>query len=831
MSSPSVQKSFNSSDSLSQEDLDFMATEIKVHFVFLSLTKAQISISYAGTKIIKNKGWTIYFSLSSPFIPHLFRPNRYRLQKNTCWNRENCISVSHIEGHLYKLEPVTEWLTPGSSLTCAIHALPIKLWTRFIVFPNWYIAANGLNPRMINDTANEDLHFVSSTETWNRNRASDSVVNVPDLGHAPLLVIPTPDIITTNESSRKVTVGKEWTVSGDDRLQNEVNFLSGELGLRTSSFNTKSKAILLILKRSSDVPEQFSVTANELYSLEVDASRELITITGEAPTGVFYGVQTLLALIKDSGEVPQVSIKDSPRFSYRGLMVDVARNFKTKQEIFKLLDAMAMYKMNKFYFHLSDSEAWRLKIPGIDELTTIGSKRCHDLQEKRCIMSQLGSGPDTSTSGTGYYTTEDYREILRHATARHIQVIPEFDSPGHSHAAIKSMIARHDRLMQQENEKDAKMFLLTDPEDNSRYITIQGFTVDAVNPCIYSTYQFFDYLLSTLSRLHGDIQPLTLYHFGGDEVPEGVWEDSPECLNYALKGNFTITKRVLMEHFIRNLSRVTQKYGLDIGGWSDAFSSRPRDSEDEVVLNRTTVGNKNVVAYFWGVDREHQTITSLLKEGYKVVISHPKYFYLDHSPEPDFDERGLNWAERFTDIRKTFGYSTLDDQNIMGLEGAMWGELVRTAGQMHGMIFPRLLALAERAWHKASWENLEGEERDRKFDEDWVKFANTLGYRELGRLDKMGVAYRVPPPVARIVCKAVCNRLHVTPTLPGLKVEYSTNDGLTWNDVTAETKVNEEIQLRTRSADQNRFSRVIKLQPLQVQKGNHAGNNKEKGQS
>ncbi|KAJ7372788.1 hypothetical protein OS493_016707 [Desmophyllum pertusum] len=150
----------------------------------------------------------------------------------------------------------------------------------------------------------------------------------------------------------------------------------------------------------------------------------------------------------------------------------------------------------------------------------------------------------------------------------------------------------------------------------------------------------------------------------------------------------------------------------------------------------------------------------------------------------------------------------------------MWGELVRTADQMNGMIFPRLLALAERAWHKASWEDLEGGERNKEIGEDWVKFANTLGYRELGRLDKMGMAYRVPPPIARVICKeAVCNKLHVTTELPGLKVEFSTDDGLTWNDITAETEVNGDIKLRTRSADQNRFSRVIRLDRTHWRKG------------
>lgn len=112
-------------------------------------------------------------------------------------------------------------------------------------------------------------------------------------------------------------------------------------------------------------------SSSEAYQLTVDATEELITITGTGNAGVFYGIQTLLALMDDQGFVPQVSIRDSPRFPYRGLMVDVARNFQSKQEIIKLLDVMAMYKMNKLHFHLSDNEGWRLEIPGIEELTLV----------------------------------------------------------------------------------------------------------------------------------------------------------------------------------------------------------------------------------------------------------------------------------------------------------------------------------------------------------------------------------------------------------------------------------------------------------------------------
>lgn len=151
-------------------------------------------------------------------------------------------------------------------------------------------------------------------------------------------------------------------------------FFLDNLGLKVSpSFDPSSKTILLTLAPTALQSDQdrFSSTANDSYSLEIDDSKELISITGQGASGVFYGIQTLLALVNESGQITAVSIKDSPRFSYRGFMVDVARNFQSKQEIMKVLDVMAMYKMNKFHFHLSDSEGWRLEIPGLEELTTV----------------------------------------------------------------------------------------------------------------------------------------------------------------------------------------------------------------------------------------------------------------------------------------------------------------------------------------------------------------------------------------------------------------------------------------------------------------------------
>lgn len=148
---------------------------------------------------------------------------------------------------------------------------------------------------------------------------------------------------------------------------------------KSLSDSTNRKVIKLalgkvLLEMPEDTQQLSNPSSNESYQLEVNVSEELIKITGTEKAGVFYGVQTLLALMDDKGLVPQVSIKDSPRYSYRGLMLDVVRNFQPKGEVMKLLDVMAVYKMNKFHFHLSDNEGWRLEIPGLEELTSV-SKR------------------------------------------------------------------------------------------------------------------------------------------------------------------------------------------------------------------------------------------------------------------------------------------------------------------------------------------------------------------------------------------------------------------------------------------------------------------------
>ena len=168
--------------------------------------------------------------------------------------------------------------------------------------------------------------------------------------------------------------------------------------------------------------------------------------------GIFYGIQSLRQLLpltaKGTASIPAITVKDEPRFAFRSFSLDVARNFHSKAQVLRMLDVMAVYKVNTLHLHMSDDEGWRVEIAGLPELTAVGGRRAHGVNELEALQPAYGSGPDVvNTSGSGFYTRADYIEILRFARQRHIKVIPEIEMPGHARAAIKSMDARYDRLM------------------------------------------------------------------------------------------------------------------------------------------------------------------------------------------------------------------------------------------------------------------------------------------------------------------------------------------------------------------------------------------------
>jgi hexosaminidase len=193
---------------------------------------------------------------------------------------------------------------------------------------------------------------------------------------------------------------------------------------------------------------------SEAYEVSIDLAG--IDIVGVDAAGVFYGIQSLRMLLpldayreaRTSINVPAVTMSDAPRFPYRGLHLDVSRNFQPKEAVLRLFDLMALYKLNTFHFHLTDDEGWRLAIDGLPELTEIGGRRGHTTDEREHLIPSYGSGPDPDPAvsyGSGWYSRADFIEMLQYAHERHIEVIPEVDVPGHARAAIVAMKERHRR--------------------------------------------------------------------------------------------------------------------------------------------------------------------------------------------------------------------------------------------------------------------------------------------------------------------------------------------------------------------------------------------------
>jgi len=537
----------------------------------------------------------------------------------------------------------------------------------------------------------------------------------------------------------------------------------------------------------------------EAYSLDIRADGG-IAIVGNSAAGVAHGVQTLRDLLPlpGAGEwaLPELAIVDAPRFGYRGFQLDVARNFHGKETVFKWLDLMARYKLNTFHFHLTDDEGWRLEIAGLPELTSIGAVRGHADRPGLRLQPAYGSGPDPrDPNGSGYFSRADYIEILRYAAARHIEVMPEIEMPGHARAAVQAMQARYQRL-KAAGDKDAGKYLLNDFGDRSVYSSPQMYTDHVIDPGLDSSFTFIEHVVAQIAALHREAGvPLRTIHMGGDELPEGAWEQSPAARARMQKEGLETTAE-LWDYFYDRVDGILRRHGLFTSGWEELASRKTTLDGRRKLIPNPRFTQRGFSAYVWNNTPGAEDLAyRLANAGYDIVLAPVTKMYMDMSYNANPEEPGVDWGAYVEldtvydfvplDIQKTdveaarIGKDRLTDygkRHVRGLEATLFSETLRDPAAIEYLVMPRLLALAERAWAPdPAWATEKDQGRAAVLHRQaWSGFVNALGRRVLPRLDLEGknVAYRIAPP--GLVLED--GRVLANHVLPGIQLRY-TSDG------------------------------------------------------
>lgn len=547
------------------------------------------------------------------------------------------------------------------------------------------------------------------------------------------------------------------------------------------------------------LPERETAVNGEYY--RIDTGNGLINISASTSHGIFNGTQTLLSLLKGQEKpfrLGALSIRDYPDLPYRGQMLDIARNFTTVEHLKKLVDVISSYKLNVLHFHFSDDEGWRLEIPGLEELTSVGARRGHTTDELECLYPGYDGNydPSAATSGNGYYTREEFIDLLRYAAQRHVRVIPEIESPGHARAAIVSMKARYHKYVNTAPEK-ANEYLLSDAQDTSRYVSAQSYTDNVMNVALPSTYRFMEKVIRELIAMYEEAEvPLTTIHLGGDEVPEGVWMGSPVCRTFMDENGMTSAYE-LSEYYITKMADYLQQHHLQFSGWQEVALGHPETTDRH--LNQLAAG-----VYCWNTVPEWEADEipyQIANKGYPVILCNVNNFYLDLAYDAHPYERGLSWAG-YVDESKGFsmlpysiyrssrtdmagnpvdpdiagkGKTTLTasgKEHIQGVQAQLFAETIRDFEWVEYYTFPKILGLVERGWSAfPAWSTLTGEKERQAFNKELGLFYSKVSEKEMPHWASRSINFRLPHP-------GLCikeGQLHASTPIRGGEIRYTTD--------------------------------------------------------
>ena len=399
----------------------------------------------------------------------------------------------------------------------------------------------------------------------------------------------------------------------------------------------------------------------EGYQLDVTPGG--IDLRAGSPDGLFYGMQTLRQLYA-GGEVPCVSIRDNPRFGYRGLHLDVSRHFFSKEEVMKLLDVMSFYKLNTLHMHLTDAGGWRIEIDKYPKLTSETAFRTESDWRKWWDGRDRKYLPEgTPGAYGGYYTKEDIREIVKHAASKHINIIPEIEFPGHSEEVLMAY-----------------------PE-----LSCSGKPYQNGDFCIGNE-KSFTFMEDVLTEVI-DLFPSEYIHVGGDECPKVRWKSCPKCQARikaeGIKGDSKHTaEEYLQSYVISRMEKFVESKGRHIIGWDE-------------ILEGGLAPNATVMSWR-GVDGGIEAA----KQKHNVIMTPNSYLYFDYYQSTDTEHDPLAIGgylplERVYSFEPTAGIPEEYQKYVTGVQANLWTEYIPTFSQVEYMVLPRMDALAEVQWTNA----------------------------------------------------------------------------------------------------------------------------------
>ena len=613
-----------------------------------------------------------------------------------------------------------------------------------------------------------------------------------------------------------------WVIPTPKKLINKNSYRNfpENLKINFGEFSEKSEILLNHLQKGlttqitkSNKNSQINILINnelgkEDYELKIKEDNIYINVSNYG--GLFYAIVSLNQILFNAQEekkgIPLLEINDSPRFVHRGFMLDLSRNFYPKEKILQIIDLMAYYKLNVLDLRLTDDEGWRIEIPGLPELTQVGSKRGFTRDENDRLFPMYGSGSGKKdTHGSGFISRKDFIEILKVAKERNIHVVPQISFPSHARSAIIPMKVRYESFMAKGKVEAANEFRLHDPNDKSKYTSAQLFSDNTICICSPSAFRFFDKVFYEIKAMYDEANhSMETFNIGADELPFGVWKKSPICDDYINNSSDINSYQDLYDSSVKRINKTIVSNGARMAGWEDVLLIHSEKSQSEIDINKNLLDIDFIPCVWnntWGEGREDM-IYKLSNIGFQSIMSNSSAFYFDMTDDMDMENPGLNWSG-FVNYKDTWGTEPLnvfankvklkslklDDNdfrntvslkedavsNFLGIQSQLWTETATSDYHFDRMLMPNLIIFSERAWSsKEDWlDKKTAQEQEPLLNKSWNRFVNTVGQRHLPMISKLyeDILFDIPK-AGGIIENGI---LKIRQQFPGLHIRYTTD--------------------------------------------------------